>query len=147
MASTRKSAFRAKRTVGGVRALKSLREYDSVFEGKVIEGLRLLDARITKNPVSKSGVRLPYQVPVQHYYPDAKLPNGVLVEVKGMFDAEDRRKLLLVREQNPGVDIRLVFMNPKSPIYKGSKTTYAKWCEDNGFAYTKGPDIPPEWLA
>ena len=65
------------------------------------------------------------------YTPDFILDNGIIVETKGIFDNEDRRKHLAVREQHPDLDIRLVFSNAKAKLYKGSKTTYAMWCEKN----------------
>lgn len=146
MASTRASAFGSKNAKGGWKSAKSLRDYDSVFEGRVVEGLMERVEGITKNPVSRSGISLPYQLPEKNYYPDVKLPNGIFIEAKGMFDSDDRVKLLLVRKQNPGVDIRIVFMNPNSKLYKGSKSTYATWCEKHGFKYAKGPTVPDAWL-
>ena len=140
----RKSAFRSK--VTGFRSIQSYRDYDSKFEGQVVEFLMGKLEGIEKNPVSKTGIRLPYTLPEKNYYPDVVLPNGVCIEAKGLFDSEDRVKLLRVREQNPGVDIRIVFMNPNAKLYKGSKSTYATWCEKNGFLYTKGPAVPDEWL-
>jgi len=79
------------------------------------------------------------------YTPDFILDNGIIVETKGIFDNEDRRKHLAVREQHPELDIRLVFSNAKAKLYKGSKTTYAMWCEENNFLYSHRV-IPPDWL-
>ncbi len=79
------------------------------------------------------------------YTPDFILDNGIIVETKGIFDNEDRRKHLAVREQHPELDIRLVFSNAKAKLYKGSKTTYAMWCDKNGFLYSHRV-IPPDWL-
>ena len=63
------------------------------------------------------------------YNPDFKLPNGIRVETKGRFVLADRKKHLLVKEQNPTLDIRFVFTNSKNKINKKSKTTYADWCD------------------
>ena len=79
------------------------------------------------------------------YTPDFILDNGIIVETKGIFDNEDRRKHLAVREQHPELDIRLVFSNAKAKLYKGSKTTYAMWCDKNGFLYSHRV-IPHDWL-
>jgi hypothetical protein len=79
------------------------------------------------------------------YNPDFKLPNGIFVETKGRFLAADRKKHLLVKEQNPQLDIRFVFSNSKNKISKNSKTTYALWCEKNGFKYADKV-IPNEWF-
>lgn len=69
----------------------------------------------------------------------------MFIETKGRFVREDRQKMKLIRHQYPDLDIRLVFSNPNSKLYKGSKTTYAKWCEKEGFKYAKGC-IPEDWL-
>jgi len=79
------------------------------------------------------------------YTPDFWLPNGVIVETKGLFTAADRQKHLWVKEQWPSIDLRFVFSNSKNKIYKGSKTTYAAWCNKHGFLYAD-KEIPLEWL-
>ena len=79
------------------------------------------------------------------YTPDFILPNGIIIESKGRFVPDDRKKHLKVREQNPDLDIRFVFSNSKNKIRKGSKTTYAMWCEKNNFLYAD-KRIPDEWL-
>ena len=79
------------------------------------------------------------------YHPDFKLPNGIRVETKGRFVLADRKKHLLVKEQNPELDIRFVFSNSKNKINKKSKTTYADWCEKNGFRYAD-KQIPDSWF-
>jgi hypothetical protein len=79
------------------------------------------------------------------YRPDFRLPNGIFVETKGRFLAADRKKHLLIKEQCPELDIRFLFQNSKAKISKNSKTTYATWCEKNGFLYAD-KDIPEEWF-
>lgn len=83
---------------------------------------------------------------VHRYTADFRLPNGIHVESKGIFDAADRKKHLLIREQNPHLDIRFVFTSSKTKLRKGSPTSYAAWCEKHGFQYADKL-IPPEWLA
>ena len=92
--------------------------------------------------------QVPYTIPEsKHVYnPDFILPNGIIVEGKGLFEPTDRKKHLLIKAQYPGLDIRFVFSNPSQKIYKGSPTTYAKWCDKYGFKYAKKL-IPMEWLA
>jgi len=80
------------------------------------------------------------------YTPDFSLPNGIIIEAKGRFLTKDRQKHLQVKAQYPKIDIRFVFSNPNQRISKISKTTYAKWCETNGFKYAK-EKIPKEWIA
>jgi hypothetical protein len=79
------------------------------------------------------------------YHPDFRLPNGIFVETKGRFLTADRKKHLLIKEQHPELDIRFLFQNSKVKISKNSKTTYASWCEKNGFLYAD-KEIPEEWL-
>lgn len=79
------------------------------------------------------------------YTPDFILPNGIIIETKGVWDAEDRKKHLLIKQQYPELDIRFIFTRSKSPIYKGSKTTYASFCEKNNIKFAD-KKIPEEWL-
>tara|TARA_R110002110_G_scaffold171456_8_gene373925 strand:- start:221 stop:646 length:426 start_codon:yes stop_codon:yes gene_type:complete len=80
-----------------------------------------------------------------YYKPDFILSNGVIIEAKGLFSSKDRQKHLLVKEQNPELDIRFVFSNSKLKLNKKSKTTYAMWCEKYGFEYAE-ERIPQKWL-
>lgn len=82
------------------------------------------------------------------YVPDFfLLKNGIILEVKGRFVLEDRKKHLFIQEQKKDLDIRFVFDNPNSKLYKNGKMTYAKWCEKHGFLYCRRKDgIPQEWL-
>ncbi len=79
------------------------------------------------------------------YTPDFILPNYIVIEGKGQFTSDDRKKTLLVLSQNPGVDLRFVFSNSRNRIGKRSQTTYAKWCERNGIKYAD-KKIPEDWL-
>ena len=81
------------------------------------------------------------------YVPDFILPNGIILEVKGRFVLEDRKKHLFIQEQKPDLDIRFIFDNPNNKLYKNGKMTYGKWCEKHDFLYCKRKDgIPDEWL-
>lgn len=90
--------------------------------------------------------KIKYIKPVTNhsYTPDFKLPNGIYIETKGRFVTADRKKHLLVKEQHPTIDIRFVFSNSRTRISKQSKTTYADWCDKNGFKYADKL-IPPAW--
>jgi hypothetical protein len=80
------------------------------------------------------------------YTPDFILPNGVILEAKGYFKPEDRRKMLAVKKQHPHLDIRLVFQQPLNTLTKTSKTTYAMWAEKNGFLWAPFHAIPLDWF-
>jgi|TARA_A100000171_G_C2119530_1_gene139934 hypothetical protein len=79
------------------------------------------------------------------YTPDFVLDNGIIIETKGRFISPDRAKHLAVRDQYPELDIRFVFTNSKSKLYKGSKTTYGMWCNKYDFKYADRY-IPEAWL-
>jgi hypothetical protein len=79
------------------------------------------------------------------YTPDFKLPNGIFIETKGRFVAEDRKKHILIKDQYPELDIRFVFQNSKNKLRKGSKTTYADWCVKYGFKFAD-KEIPTDWF-
>ncbi len=88
--------------------------------------------------------KITYQKKPSKYTPDLLLENGILVEVKGYFDADDRAKHLLIKEQHPNLDIRFVFQNSKKKIHKSSNTTYGDWCHAHGFLFAD-KEIPYEW--
>jgi hypothetical protein len=90
-------------------------------------------------------LKLAYSIP-HTYTPDFRLANGIIIEGKGLFDSSDRTKHLAVKKQHPELDIRFVFSRSASPLYKGSKSTYASWCAKNGFQYADKL-IPEAWLS
>jgi hypothetical protein len=79
------------------------------------------------------------------YTPDFVLDNGIIIETKGRFMIQDRQKHMLIKKQQPHLDIRFVFSNSSQKLNKGSRTTYAQWCEKNGFLYAD-KTIPQHWL-
>ena len=98
-------------------------------------------------PVLFEEATISYEIPssLHTYTPDFVLPNGIIVETKGLFEPADRKKHQLIQKQYPWLDIRFVFSNPAQKLYKGSPTTYAKWCEKQDFLFAKKL-IPSEWL-
>lgn len=100
-----------------------------------------------KVPVLFEVRKIKYVVPEHRrtYTVDFELPNGILVETKGRLLQVDRAKHLLVKAQNPDMDLRFVFQNPSAPIAKGSRTSYADWADKHGFIWAKNL-IPVEWL-
>lgn len=116
--------------------------YRSGLEEKVAAELKTLGI-----PFSFESEKIAYVTPMQphKYTPDFIFHSGLIVETKGRFVAADRKKHLLIQKQHPEKDIRFVFSNPNQRITKGSKTTYAMWCDKHGFQYAKG-SIPLLWL-
>ena len=89
--------------------------------------------------------KVPYQI--QHNYcPDFILPNGVYLECKGYWEAQDRAKIKAVKQQHPEIDLRMVFQSPYNTISKKSKTTYAKWCDKHDIPWARYTNIPVDWL-
>jgi hypothetical protein len=124
----------ARRTRRGIK-------YRSGFEAKVQKAVEVVGFR-----VKYEFITLSYKVPESwhKYTPDFLLTNGIIVEAKGIFDSDDRKKHLLVREQHPDKDIRFVFQRDQR-IYKGSATRYSDWCDKHDFKYAL-KEIPKEWL-
>jgi hypothetical protein len=90
--------------------------------------------------------RVYYMYPARRaeYRPDFVLPNNIIIEAKGIFDAADRQKHLLIKRQHPEIDIRFVFQRDQ-PLYKGSPTKYSEWCQKFGYKYCIGT-IPESWF-
>lgn len=116
--------------------------YRSGLEDKVAKDLQSKGI-----PFDYEKLKIKYSVPVadKTYTPDYQLASGMIIETKGRFDLEDRKKHMLVREQHPELDIRFIFSNSKAKIRKGSPTSYGDWCTKNGFIYADKL-IPQEWL-
>ena len=98
-------------------------------------------------PFTYEETKIKYIKPAsEHQYtPDFVLDNGIIVETKGRFLIADRKKHILIKRQQPHLDIRFVFSNSKQKLNKGSYTTYAQWCVKNGFMYAD-KTIPEDWL-
>lgn len=98
-------------------------------------------------PVLFETFKIPYVVPAskRSYTPDFLLPNGIIIETKGIFDATDRAKHLIIQEMWPELDIRFVFYSARAKIAKGSKTTLADWADKYGYRYAEKL-IPEAWL-
>ena len=115
--------------------------YRSGLEDRISEQLKSLGVQFKYEEF-----KIKYEVnEIRTYTPDFELPNGIIIESKGRFVAADRKKHLLVKDQFPRLDIRFVFSNSKGKISKGSKTSYADWCDKHGYRYADKL-IPEEWI-
>jgi hypothetical protein len=87
---------------------------------------------------------------VTYFQPEVKKTYRPDFPIKGSFNSADRKKMKLVKKQNPKLDIRFIFSNAKTKIGKKSLTTYGKWCELNDFPYhciySTQQTFPKEWL-
>ena len=118
--------------------------YKSGLEKKVAECLTRLGV-----PIKYEELKLPYKVPEKkkNYIPDFQLPNGIIVEAKGNFNAEAREKMLLVVMQHPDKDIRMLLMRDNK-INKKHKTKYSDWLIKHNikFAVSEKGEVPEEWM-
>ena len=98
-------------------------------------------------PFTYEEMKIKYIKPAsEHQYtPDFVLDNGIIVETKGRFLIADRKKHMLIKRQQPHLDIRFIFSNSSQKLNKGSRTTYAQWCVKNGFEYAD-KTIPEHWI-
>lgn len=120
------------------------------MKGAYRSGLEKVTAKWLKAkgiPVKYETLKIEYTQPSKNrtYTPDFLLPNGVIIETKGLFTVGDRQKHVWIKKQHTKLDIRFVFSNSRAKIYKGSKTTYAMWCKKHGFKYAD-KEIPTVWL-
>lgn len=80
------------------------------------------------------------------YLPDYRIKsNRIIVEAKGYLDAAACKKMLAVKQSNPHLDIRFVFMNANGKRNKRAKLRNWEWAEKHGFPWCEGT-IPEEWL-
>lgn len=124
-----------------VRAAALKHGWRSGLEELVAKALDVLGIKYTYEALV-----LPYVMPAttHKYTPDFVLHNGIIVETKGRFVTSDRKKMKLIKEQHPDLDIRFVFSSSRTRISKQSKTTYGMWCEKLGFPYAD-KEIPLGW--
>lgn len=101
--------------------------YRSGFEEKVADRLR------------EKGIEFEYEQhklawikpETKHTYTPDIYCGGVFYELKGYMDIDTRKLMLNVIQQHPDKKFCMVFQQPNKPIRKGSKTTYAMWCDKN----------------
>ena len=93
--------------------------------------------------------KVPIAIPARKstYLPDFVIKH-IVIETKGYFydSAKDRQKLILIQEQHPELDIRIVFSDASKKIYKNSPTTYGQWATDHGFKWADKGIVPKAWL-
>ena len=115
--------------------------YRSGLEKEVAAYLRKTQKKVRYEVLKVEWEDLRYRT----YTPDFVLDNGIIIETKGIFDSNDRRKHREIQRQHPELDIRFVFSNAKAKLYKGAKSRYFNWCEQHKFQWANRV-IPEEWL-
>lgn len=116
--------------------------------GFEVRGASFLDKKKVKYEYEREAIKYTIPESVHSYTPDFFLPNGVILEFKGRWTAPDRKKIALVLQQHPELDLRLVFMSDNT-LTKRGKTRYSDWCEKRGIKYhvSKDGSIPKEWYS
>ena len=114
-------------------------KYRSKFEASIAANLHAKNVAFTYE-----SIRLDYTIEGT-YCPDFILPSGVIIETKGHFKPEDRRKMVAIKAQHPDLDIRLCFQNANEKITrKKNSMRYYEWADRNGFKWCH-KQIPPDW--
>lgn len=114
--------------------MELLKKTRNQFEAKLHSQLKRSKVRF-----EYEAEKIPYLI-AGHYIPDwtVHTPLGkILIEAKGYFRPESKRKLVAVKKLNPNLDIRIVFY--------AHRETYIRWAERHGFKWAVGT-IPSEWL-
>ena len=132
--------FKRKRITKDAAGIKH--GFRSGLEEKIIQQLEEYDIK-----PNYESVKLEYTIPEsKHIYtPDFPVCKSIIIETKGRWVLEDRQKMLLIIKQYPDIDFRIVFYNANQKIKKGSKTSYADWCDKHGIKWAN-KTIPSEWL-
>lgn len=102
--------------------------YKSKFEEQVSSFYDLADYET---------IKLKYTLPPQNkkYIPDFPVTPNLFIETKGIWDAADRAKMLLIIETYPKHKFIMYFMNAHNKIHKKSPTTYAAFCDKHGIEW------------
>src|SRR5574343_1518953 len=96
------------------RIAKKTGRYRSKFESNVAKLFRKERIKFEYEVDS-----IPYKVEeVRNYIPDFRIANGVIVEAKGRFTAQDRKKHLLLKKQYPDMKLIILFMNSRVRLSK-----------------------------
>ena len=110
-------------------------KYRSKFEER--HAPLLLDFGCTYEPY-----KIQYIIPESkhNYTPDFVIDN-IIFELKGRWTREDRKKIIYIHSQHPEYNLIMVFQNENLPIYKGSKVTYAKFCQKMNINYINAKQL------
>lgn len=117
-------------------------KFRSGFEKRIWDNAKKSKKQLDYEPQHP---KIHYTIPYR-YIPDFVLPNGIVVEAKGYLRPRDRTKMRKVKEQNPHLDIRLLFQNANQRLTKSKNSEmYWQWAERLGFIWDEGDKIPLEW--
>jgi len=131
-----------------VRKAKKTHSFRSNFESLVYEKLC---AQQLAPEYEAYKIKYTQPAKARSYNPDFTLfkKDGTVMylESKGYWPARDREKMKCIKESNPDLDIRIIFMNPNIKISKKSKTTYSTIAEKLGFKWCViSSGLPVDWI-
>lgn len=120
--------MRKKKSIGQI-----WKEDEVTRSGLETKSLELLKKNKIPYEYEPKDKKLKYQtLPTNHtYLPDVILEDGTILEIKGYFSAENRKKMVHIKRCHPERRIVMVFQS-NNYIRKGSKTTYLDWCRKEG---------------
>lgn len=122
--------------------------YKSKFEAEFARQLKINGIKFKYEPTVVEFLQPEKR---RKYTPDfeikTKANGSIFIETKGKLTSEDRKKMIWVRDQNPWLNIVLVFQNASNKLTKRSKTTYGDWATKNGFTWFDFRDkkISKDW--
>lgn len=109
-------------------------------------------------PVSFEKIKLKYTVPEkEHTYTPDFDAGTIIIEAKGAFGygpnrfsggdpVKERQKLVLIKQQHPDLDLRIVFQRASTKIRKGSPTSLGMWATANNIPWADKGQIPQSWI-
>lgn len=102
--------------------------------------IKLMDSKSIQYKYEPRELKISYEVKeVRSYLPDVVIGDRYF-ELKGRFTLYDRKKMKLIVEQYPDLDITMV-LQKDNPIRKGSKTKYSDWCNKNNIKWMMVTDF------
>jgi hypothetical protein len=133
-----------------------LSKYRSGFEERIAKAFTRRKLAFTYESTTLKYETPPVPAKTHKYTPDflfeAKDGHTIYVEAKGYLKPHDRKKMKLVKKNNPDLDIRFLFMDGRRPLVtkrrrgtakdgtKFKSKTYGEWAEQNGFKWAAGSD-------
>lgn len=70
----------------------------------------------------------------------------LIVEAKGRWTAQDRKKICFVLEQHPDIDLRMLFERDNTLSRSPKSKHYSEWCDKKGIKWAVGRSIPEAWI-
>ena len=131
-------------------------KYRSGYEERIASAFSRRKIDFTYESTTLKYVTPPVPAKKHKYTPDfiftTKAGHKIFVEAKGYLKVADRKKMVLVKKDNPDLDIRFLFMDGYKPLITKKKRgldkdglpfkskTYGMWADAEGFPWAQGND-------